>query len=270
MWQSLTLYHLASPSPVLSGALVWRTCLRQILFVPPGEEPEVETQKLQGHEAYKFLTEICAGLHSPLIGETEVFGQFREFRKKSNFPTAWNSLLDAVEEDARKIRREFLTSLGPQNYGSLVRKHLDSNAIVLVGSGHLAKELLPWLSEHKVICYVRNKEKAQYNLPLETQITENPQDLPENAIWILAAPAENEKIIPLVKSAAKILDLRGEMQLPNCENYKSLSQLYAALSSSREGAESQKQLAMTRISSLYEQRLMSVLHRPYGWEDAFA
>ena len=63
------------------STLVWATCLRQIYFSDLHEDlnfkPQAGDEIYMGLEAETFLAEVLCGLKSPLIGETEVFGQFK-------------------------------------------------------------------------------------------------------------------------------------------------------------------------------------------------
>jgi len=205
MWQELCLVHQKTP-PATPG-LLWKTCLREIFFVEPGEACR---EGLRGVEAHRFLVEICSGLHSPLFGETEVFGQFRAFRAAHAVPYAWHELLDAVEEDVRKLRRTHLVDIGSQSYGSLARRHLpEGESVVVVGGGHLAQELLPWLENRAVTVAARSPEKVSFAraVPIAS-LTEAPRD----AHWLVAAPVSNEQLEAWWASnpAAIVLDFRGE------------------------------------------------------------
>lgn len=265
MWSQLAICHQSNPEPQLVHAS-WKTCLRRIDFLSPGPIRSTETHR--GLAAQRFLVEVCAGLHSPLIGETEVFGQFREFRAQYQWQSDWNTLLDAVEEDARKVRREILTSLGSQNYGSLIRRFLlAGDHVVLVGAGHLAQEIYPWLEQQQVHCLVRNLARANFFGAISTT---DPQSLPAEAKWIIAAPISNEDLIKCWKHPAMVLDLRAEFQLEKAPNYYSLTDLYEQISHNREHAEAKKSLAIQRIQELARARQLAVVHRPFGWEDAFA
>lgn len=76
---------------LFEGAAIFGTCLRKIFFC---EEVDLhqyldalkpEDQILRGEKAISLLLEILCGLHSPIVGETQVFGQFKQFiddRKK--------------------------------------------------------------------------------------------------------------------------------------------------------------------------------------------
>ena len=77
--------------PAVLNSLEWQTCLRRILFLNSSDNravieaaevgkatpPTVEV--FRGEEAYRFLLEVICGLNSPIVGETAVMGQFKEF-----------------------------------------------------------------------------------------------------------------------------------------------------------------------------------------------
>src|SRR5438046_10434818 len=92
--------------PAVLNSLEWQTCLRRILFLNSNDNraaieaaeggkavpPTVEV--FRGQEAYRFLLEVICGLNSPIVGETAVMGQFKEFSLQARFPkTPWGTFL---------------------------------------------------------------------------------------------------------------------------------------------------------------------------------
>lgn len=277
MWQNLSLIHGKTETLFPASALVWRTCLRQVQFLNPGftfGQPIAGGELYTGTQAHRFLVEVCAGLQSPLLGETEIFGQFKSFRDQNVWHSAWNSLLDAVEEDVKKIRRNFLTNLGSQSYGSLTRKHLpEGSPVVVVGSGRLAEDILPWLDKHDVTVLARSPEKV---LGWKGKVISYGEidSLPPKASWIIAAPVSNDAL-QMVWIAAKpgtVLDFRGESRLENCPGdvYLDLTTLFAELELIRASLATKREQALEAVKKLSAARESVVIHRPYGWEDAFA
>ena len=158
MIDELVIVHLPRDSqvkvPAALADLEWQTCLRRIVFLHRTELARLETSDLEiyrGREAYQFLLEVICGLHSPVLGETAVMGQFRKFRAGARFAfTPWGRFLRKLTTDllvdARRHRAQHLQDLGSQSYGSLVRKHVKGiSRVALVGTGSLAQEILPWL-----------------------------------------------------------------------------------------------------------------------------
>ncbi|HXM50499.1 MAG TPA: hypothetical protein VN956_21845, partial [Pyrinomonadaceae bacterium] len=95
----------AKMSVVLNG-LEWQTCLRRILFLNRFENGALieaaendalfsgSVEVYRGREAFGFLLEVICGLNSPLLGETAVMGQFREFCAHAKFvDTPWGWFL---------------------------------------------------------------------------------------------------------------------------------------------------------------------------------
>lgn len=284
MWQQLAIVHLDPKEAIPEGlGFVWRTCLRQVLFLAPGSRYQPThpfRDLLRGHGAHRFLVEIGAGLHSPLLGETEVFGQLRAFRDAHRWDEAWEPLLDAVEEDVRKIRRRHLTDLGSQSYGSLARRRLTKGSpVVLVGAGRLAQDLLPWLEGHPVTLVVRNPAKREgwWTKASVTSLAEAADyGFAEKPHWLLAAPVENETLEKIWgdRELASVLDFRGEQKFAEkparAEHYSDLSQLFGELESVRGALAVKRAAILEEVAALSRQREVSVHHRPYGWEDAFA
>lgn len=270
--------------PELTEGLVWKTCLRQIAFVPAGANviPYEEGDEIySGKDAFAFLLEIICGLQSPIVGETEIFGQFKNFvgtalEKQTFLTLQLRGFFQSLIQTAKSLRAEHLVGLGSQGYGSLVRKLAKNDkAVTLLGSGQLVEEVLPWVAKEKslqVVC--RNPEKAQRFVEkypaLKIDSVTSAQEV--FSCVVVAAPLTDEALLQWLKSykVQKILDLRGELEKPELfkdyqfiglkdvfknieENKKDLSQRVVAL----------KELVQRRAQEYFER----TLHRPYGWED---
>jgi hypothetical protein len=135
------------------------TCLRHIV-IGDADKLEVTREFLNGEDsvlfgeaAYRFLLQVICGLHSPLVGETEVYGQFKQAVATFPLPTTpvgkqLERLFQSLLADAKKIREAHLQDLGSQSYGSLLRRELKGlSRIRILGAGHLVQEILPWLSK---------------------------------------------------------------------------------------------------------------------------
>lgn len=149
--------HLKGVLSFPSDAFVLETCQRKVIAF---SDPKLSygDDLLKGTHAYEFLLRLVCGLESELQGETEILGQFRaawsRFEKteseQADFLSPW---IQRILEDVKEIRANDLQNLGSQSYGSLVRKVLREGAVktpgpqkvLLVGAGHLATEILPWL-----------------------------------------------------------------------------------------------------------------------------
>ena len=111
-----------------AGAPTWRTCLREISFsngAAADRSPAESARRLSEGEAYRLLLEILCGLQSPMLGETQVMGQFKAFLATLGHDQAWLGRLgQRLLADAREIRTKYLQGLGSRSYGSAVRRHL--------------------------------------------------------------------------------------------------------------------------------------------------
>lgn len=283
----------------LPGTAVWKTCLRKILFCTEAdldvhaESIEANDVILRGENALSLLLEILCGLHSPIVGETEVFGQFRNFvdsrRELGDVLFAdHQKWLQFIMAEVKKTRAEHLVGLGSQSYGSLLRRYSkDFSDVTVCGSGHLALEILPWLAQKKsvqVLCRkpsvldgFTNNSKFQ-NLTVGTY---NDSYIHGEAL-VIAAPLTDARILELMHRQdtrpVVIYDLRGEennlaallaIQFPHV-TLMGLHQFFAEI-------EEKKKDTLPKIQALKDLLLEKSLAfmqrtelRPLGWDDLCA
>ncbi len=172
-FQVLTEATLAGDQSSFDGWYLWPTCLRQVALGSVHAlgtiELHPEDQIHRGLDAYRICFEIACGLHSPLVGETEVFGQFKKAAESWNLPNnpiglELRRFVQALLADVKKVRSRYLADLGSQSYGSLLRRELGANRdIHIVGAGQLVEEILPWLCKDgtKVFVHVRNLARTE-------------------------------------------------------------------------------------------------------------
>jgi glutamyl-tRNA reductase len=288
--------------PAVLNGLEWQTCLRRILFLNRTDNAAListaDTGNLypgsvdvyRGHEAYGFLLEVICGLNSPLVCETAVMGQFKEFcahAKIANTPWGWflRQFTSNVLVDAKRVRHEHLQGIGSQSYGSLVRQHLKGMPTVAVlGAGKLAREILPWLAgktSARVFC--RNSERAkdlltEYpEIKLDQYSTEDAGWQQEETGLVIAAPIKAAEVEAWVRSQtttfSRCLDLRGDaasdpitLPIPVIK----LSELFEALRSERQRLEGRVDSARGAIKQLLARQVNQAQFRPFGWEDLCA
>ena len=260
--------------------LQWQTCLRRIVFLHRSEPrtfaDKPGAQTYFGRDAYQFLLEVICGLHSPLVGENAVMGQFRQFRNAARIPnTAWGKFLrkmmTEVLVDARQVRHRHLEGLGSQSYGSLIRKHLKGqSSVAVLGAGSLAREILPWLTDARV--FYRNWQHAK-DLKDEHPHIQLQQLGMSDAGWttettslVIAAPMDSAQIDEWLAlqnvSFSMILDLRGSAATdPIHANHAvmNLSELLASLQQERERIADRVESARDEIEALVLQRASAVL-----------
>lgn len=200
------------------GTPVWRTCMRQVAFVdqacviPPG------VAAWRNEAAYAHLLEVICGLHSPIVGETEVLHQFKVFAEglPANQPQ-WRELCGRLLADARTIRSTYLIGLGSRSYGSAVRRRVrECSRVALIGTGMLAKEIVPFLvrSDRVIDLWGRRPTCSLMAAGLTyRQLTSPPLVVEEPAAIIVAAPVAAAAIVQLAsqyRAPRLLIDLRSE------------------------------------------------------------
>ena len=285
--------------PAALNGLEWKTCLRRVLFLNRAENNALiraaEDHKkfpaaveiYEGEAASKFLLEVICGLNSPLVGETAVMGQFREFSAQARFPnTSWGNylrqLISNLLTDAKRVRHDHLQGLGSQSYGSLVRQHVKGLPMVSVlGVGQLARDILPWLvGKTKVRVFYRKWDHAKELLNdypeidlVRFSMASADSEQQETGL-VIAAPLSAVQVENWVRQQSsgfsKCLDLRGEAETdPLTFTFPviQLSELFDALRNDRQKLESRVAAARAEINLLSQHQAQ---FRPYGWEDLCA
>jgi hypothetical protein len=93
---------------------------------------------------------------------------------------------------------------------------------------------------------------------------------------LIAAPVTNEHILRILAKtdAGTVLDFRGEERFettpPTAKDYLDLSLLFGELEAVRGALAVKRKVAMDAAAELSRLRELTVSHRPFGWEDAFA
>ncbi len=281
--------------------LQWATCLRQINILSGAEFSLIRgglrpgQEVYRGVDAYRFLLEVVCGLHSPIIGETEVMGQFREFCARTDFPsTPWGyslrQLMNELLTDAKRIRHQYLHNQGSQSYGSLAARYLKGiPAVVFLGAGKLVREMLPWLMAQAKVTVVnrslRSAERLREDHP-GLQIADLGDDslagwLTESGVagaaLVVAAPLTAAEIADWATSQGGVfdrtLDLRGESAhdpLVLNSEVLDLNSFFTLLEEERRRASDISARAGEEIRLCAEQHLKQMQCRPFGWEDLCA
>ena len=288
--------------PAVLNSIEWQTCLRRTLFLNARDNHDIIAtiesgdllppivEVFRGQPAYRFLLEVICGLNSPIVGETAVMGQFKEFLQSTKFPnTPWGNFLRQLATnlmiDAKRVRHEHLQGLGSQSYGSLVRQHVKGlPAVAVLGSGKLAREILPWLiGKTQVRVFCRDLQRARYLLDEFPEI-ELVQYTADQIVWeqaeaglVVAAPLQAEEVTRWSRSQSvtftKCLDLRGEAATDPITTPAiviALHELFAALRAERERLAGHVEAALAEIKQLVARQTQQAQFRPFGWEDLCA
>lgn len=292
MTTDFLLLHRTGPErfrlPESVDAFSFMTCLRHIVIGDADTLSQIEAgdgQFLRGDEAYRFLLEVICGLHSPLIGETEVAGQFKNAVANFSYPaTPWGSALaktfKVLFEDAKKIRDAHLKDLGSQSYGSVLRREIRGHKNVhILGAGHLVQEILPWIVKDGIdlTIHVRDVAKASRELSEKIgrglRIVELGQVIAEDVL-VIAAPVSAKAVSAWApRGASFVADLRADSSqdlLMGFERVLELGSFLSRLTENQAVLEERKQSALQAIAKAALDRGRSVEYRPFGWEDVCA
>lgn len=273
------------------GAPIWSTCLRQIGFVHSRDFQQISSQiraadeVYQGEAAFGFILEVVCGLKSPLLGETEVQGQFKLFVASvaEKFPEMWgaySSFFQGVLSESKRVRTLHLKNLGSQSYGSLIRRRLGQETVAILGAGQLTQQILPWLKQaQKIQIHARSTEKAKALSAGYSQV-EVRQWLqsPEAGLLVVAAPISNQELMSALENrmAEKVIDLRGEQRLDADHlqalglghgSYESLQELMSEMNQDQQRIGEKVDDARRSICRCGESFMNRAISRPGGWED---
>lgn len=211
----------AEPPPV--DSIAWRTCLREIHFLS-GREPSFDAGVLSDADAYALLLEVVCGLRSPLIGETEVQAQFKEFLTSDDARgQRWiRRLGDRVLGDAKRIRHKHLQGFGAHSYGRLAAAHLRGARVAVIGTGALASQvILSAPAETAVDVWGRTADRllptraAGLNFALLTDASAQVDCRSEPTTLVIAAPVTAEALAAVLAryvSIVNVVDLRAADQ----------------------------------------------------------
>ena len=271
----------------------WQTCLRQISLIDEAYLDAVRPVLLRGDEiyhsdvGYRFLLEVICGLHSPLVGETEVYGQFKNAVAAAALPlTPWGTRLKrffkALFEDAKQIRQEFLEDLGSQSYGSVLRRDLKGvRRIHVIGAGQLVQEILPWISgdESEVHVHARDVGKAKQGLGATGQSARFHalgESLAGAEAVIVAAPVTSafaSGLVDGVDGLRLVIDLRADSatdKVATSARLIDLAEVFSRLAANQALLEERKAGALKAIQQAAQARGGVIENRPFGWEDVCA
>ena len=278
-----------APLRVQGSWKLWGTCMRQVALTTSGDFTELDIlpndHTYAGTLAYKFLLEVICCLHSPLLGETEIMGQFKDFRTslEKNADFSLEKIFQSVVTDAKLIRSQCLKNLGGQSYGSLARQYVKGvEKIDVIGTGRLAKDILPWLIKEQQIVTVFGRSPDRLN-ELQTVypnlktglLADGLQAAEKKRALIIAAPLSAELIQGLMgtKPFYCVLDLRGE-SLRDPVNSSvpviDLQSFFTTMQQNQRQSTQAKEKANKEIQKLIEKRKSAMEIRPFGWDDLCA
>ena len=281
-------YHLnkdhASSQPEVQNIAIWETCLRKIIFTenidPNYAEKKSNLDLYEDEKALIFIIEVLCGLQSRVIGETEIFGQFKNFLESNpaqNIIFFKNkSFVQFLFKQVKDIREKYITQLGVNSYGSMIRKICQAdNSISLVGYGQLAQKIIPWLSQQQVKVHVRDKSKFQNT---ERVKFHNLGESGFDPTVVVAAPLGTKQLFSYFDHSQKykIVDCRSiekndqpakDFMKSNVHQIIDLNDLFASIEAKQVRVKQILPLIQQEIKERVQSYLLKVQHRPQGWED---
>lgn len=256
---------------------MWATCLRSLAFVksPAAVVTEPQDGIYLGAKAYQFLLEVVCGLHSPIVGETEVFGQFKIFMIEwLKAQPEYAALAQRVLSDAKNLRSKHLSKLGNQSYGSWLRKKVKADEVHILGGGQLVREVLPYLNKQgkTVSVHVRNASKVDFHTGTVNEICK--RGFTAGAL-VIAAPmsaAEIEKWLG-DRHPTQIFDLRDDSCTDSlrrdCEHH-GLKAIFNQIEENKSKLLPVIARVRADIVACTDKLIAQVLVRPQGWDDLCA
>jgi glutamyl-tRNA reductase len=231
-------------------------------------------------EAYRLLLEILCGLQSPMLGETQVMGQFKSFLSSLGGEQAWlRRLGQRLLADAREVRTQHLQGLGSRSYGSAVRRYLhEVSHVAVIGTGKLAQEVLPFLADDGRS--VDQWGRTAADLPsvtfrqLDAQDDGVPSAVP--TALIVAAPVSSgvvDRVAARYGALRSVIDLRGELGLAALQVAApiiTLQDLFARMAAASGSASHRIEAARVDIASRSRRYELRDELRPFGWDDLCA
>ena len=271
----------------LQNTVVWETCLRKIIFYDSSEdvqglEKNSESIHKKEIEAIHFLIEVLCGLQSRVMGETEIFGQFRKFietddAKKVSFLNN-PKFVQFIFQQVKEIREKYLSGMAVNSYGSLIRKKCSNqDRIHILGYGQLAQEIIPWLKNKKVNVYVRNHQRFQNTekITFHNFNSVNRAQLADQ-VMILAAPVEtaglqasfNSKGIGQIIDCRALNQAQSSLKLLNlAKDVVELNDLFHLLEGEKEKFKNILPAVTQDIALRAQNYFYKAQHRPLGWDD---
>lgn len=288
------------PAPLeLSGVpgdfFLWRTCVRSMWIGFSNEATstyqiqDFALDVFQDEEAYRFLLEVICGLRSPLLGETEVAGQFRNFYASlvdldsCDSSPEWKKLFANLMADLKTVRSKHLVGLGSQSYGSLCRRFLRPlSGVTLLGGGQLVQEILPWLiKDHKNVTAVARREEGRISLREKfpsIEVISFQEKLSRSCeAVIVAAPLEAKVIESWIEAqeikCRLVIDLREDSpsdRITGVESVLNLRDFFGLIEQNKFEIESKVKQAHHAILERTRDRFREQSLRPFGWDDVCA
>ncbi len=261
-----------------SSPLIWETCLRSISFTADPSHVDLRDgdELFVSHHAFQFILEIICGLHSPIVGETEVFGQFKIFAKEwQRHEPRRAALIQRFFTDAKELRSRFLCGMGNQSYGGWLKRNVRPGTDVhIVGGGQLALEIAPHLQKaaSSLTLHVRQPDKVKAGARVAAL---SEKSFTEGSL-IIAAPIAAADVRSWLggRSPVEIFDLRAESKQDpltvQCKRLHALGDIFNEIEQTKARLLPIIDQVKNEIAARGERLASEVVVRPQGWDDICA
>lgn len=264
-----------------ADAVVWRTCVRQVAFVDDHDAIPHGLPAWHDEAAYAHLLEVVCGLHSPIVGETEVLHQFKVFADSLAELSPLRDLCTRLLADARTVRARHLIDLGSRSYGSAVRRYVrEIGRVAVIGTGVLAQQVVPFLArpDRVLDLWGRRAECSIAALGLTYRSVESPHPavITEPSAIVVAAPmraADIARFASRYASLAVVIDLRAEGEqdrLPPIAPLVALADVFSDLQQAVQAIDTRVVAAKEAIRQCARADTTRVKLNPSGWHDLCA
>ena len=233
----------------------------------------------RGASALDFLLTLLCGLDSKVVGETEIFSQFKNFVKTAEaqkilyfrHPKAVQFLFQEV----KSIRETHMKGLGVHSYGSLIRKmSKDLDRVSVIGYGQLAEEVIPWFKNKNIDIHVRNPEKYRAVAGREFHVLGHQRIAP---LVVIAAPVKTSELLIYFtqhgSDIQQVIDCRSltaeqtSLLGRTAFNVVELKDLFDQLTGQQDKIRQALPAIRTEITFRVQNYLSKSQHRPMGWDD---
>lgn len=236
---------------------------------------------LHDEAAYAHLLEVICGLHSPMVGETEVLHQFKAFTSGlAPEEGSWREIAQLLLADARAVRARHLVGLGSRSYGSAMRRYVgEIPRVAIAGTGMLAREILPFLVRNdRLIDQWGRRESIGGHAGGVTyrQLAAPTPPIDDTAALIIAAPLASADIARLAvryRRLALLIDLRAEGVQdppPPVAPLVTLADVFAGVEAARRATAVRVSAAQAEIHRRAQAFASRAKVNPSGWHDLCA
>jgi len=274
--------------------VVWETCRRRLMFFDElsfqNYKPSVNEEVYRDIEAEEFLIEVLCGLKSPLVGETEVFGQFKLWWQSLDsglpFKQKFEARVQQIYSVVKRIREESLCGLGSQSYGSLLRKKIGELqsasgevCIDFIGAGQLVEEMVPWVEKKwKYRIWCRNPERIEATeMAQKAQSVKKMDDTEEvSNLLVVAAPLSHDELNFWIKKRSNgeslhVFDFRHDSMGYNGSDqfrqFLHLDHFTTEVEEKKQQIQIHIEEAKAKITNWKAAELNRAQVRPFGWDD---